>query len=97
MDGVRRSKGTEKGGYEKGGYSSTNNVEEEAASGCAHRDLEVLESSGGWRTLCYLEENRFGPLAGEDREEDEAEAPPGLEWRTVEAKPKSLSGGRTWR
>jgi hypothetical protein len=44
------------------------------------RDLEMLESCG-WRTLCYLEENRFGPLA-EDEEED-MEEPLGEAWSST--------------
>ena len=83
MEGMRRSKGSEKGGHDKGGYPTAHNVEEDVAPTCAHRDLEMLERTG-WRTLCYLEENRFGPLAEDEVSEvDEAEGPPGLEWNTV--------------
>ena len=61
-------------------------------------DLETLENCS-WRTLCYLEENRFGPLVEDDEEDEEAPfeeelsheklaAPPGLEWRTITPKRK---------
>ena len=43
MDGIRRSKG-----QEKGGHYQTHHVEEDANA----RELETLENSG-WRTLCY--------------------------------------------
>ena len=61
-------------------------------------DLETLENCS-WRTLCYLEEKRFGPLVEDDEEDEEAPfeeelsheklaAPPGLEWRTITPKRK---------
>ena len=31
------------------------------------RDLEALENCN-WRTLCYLDENRFGPLVEDDED-----------------------------
>lgn len=56
--------------------------------------LATLEGTD-WRTLCCLEENRFGALMEEDEEEDDigevqgdAMSPPGLEWRKVEYKQK---------
>ena len=47
---------------------TTDNVEETPKDG-----LETLESTDSWRTLCYLEENRFSALAEEDDEADDDE------------------------
>ena len=49
---------------------------EDAALPCAHakHGLEILEGSD-WRTLCYLEENRFRALMNEEVDNDCEEEP----------------------
>lgn len=56
MDAMRKNRG------------QANNVESEEKP---KNDLEALEKSQGWRTLCYLGTNRFGALAEEDEESEE--------------------------
>ena len=90
MNEIRRTKGQERTGFQANSMEDVKPPDQ--------HDLETLENCS-WRTLCYFEENRFGPLVEDDEEDEEAPfeeelsheklaAPPGLEWRTIAPKRK---------